>query len=79
MADNLKEWYGEDQIEVIKVDGGVARDISGKYGIESYPKLMVIFPNSEGNMINIFKEKERNYENFKQWALSNLVKISPKP
>lgn len=79
LSDNLKEWYGEDQIEVIKVDGSLARDISGKYGIESYPKLMVIYPNSDGNTMNIFKEKERTFETMKYWALSHLTRISTKP
>lgn len=64
LADNLKLWYGEDQVEIIKVDGGIARDISSKYGIEAYPRLMVIYPNSNGNTMNIFKDKDRNYENF---------------
>ena len=40
---------------------------------------MVIFPNSNGNTINIFKEKERTYETMKYWALANLVNCEAKP
>lgn len=40
---------------------------------------MVIHPNSNGNVVNIFKEKERNFENFKYWALGQMKDATPKP
>jgi hypothetical protein len=69
LADNLKKWYGEDQVEVIKVDGGIAKDISYKYGVERYPKFMAILPNSDGNSVTTFSAPTRNYSSLKKWAL----------
>lgn len=33
VVDDLKSWYGEDVLEVIKVDGNIGRDISAKYNV----------------------------------------------
>jgi len=68
--DNMREEYGEDQVEFIKVDAKSGRDISSRYGISSYPTFMVIHPGSNGKVFDFFEEDRRTARAFKKWAVS---------
>jgi len=72
----MREEYGEDQVEFIKVDAKSGRDITSRYGISSYPTFMAIHPNSNGKLIDFFEEGTRTLRTFKKWA-TGLMKINP--
>jgi thiol-disulfide isomerase/thioredoxin len=76
-VDNMREEYGDDQVEFIKVDAKSGRDIVSRYGIQSYPTFMVIHPVSGGKLIELFEENTRSARVFKKWALSLMKNVRP--
>jgi hypothetical protein len=50
IADDMVEWFGLDQVAIIKVDGQIVTAIATKYSIQSYPSFIHIAPNTDGKL-----------------------------
>lgn len=70
-------WFGESKVAFFKIDGNIVRDISNKFKVPSYPYLIYLAPNSNGNTGSVFNKNPRNYENFKRWVLESLENEEP--
>lgn len=62
----------------IKVDGAKAgKEIASMYRIPSYPKFMVIHPNSNNGKLIDFFDDDRTASSFKKWAKAIMKDVEP--
>ncbi len=72
IIDDMTKWYGNGPIVFIKIDGTRIREFSRRYKINSFPKFLVIYPQTDGAEYSVFKANKRDYASFKQWMLNVL-------
>ena len=52
--------------------GVIAKSLSSKYNIQSYPSIVYIAPNTNGTIGTFFDRNPRNYESLKKWILDSM-------
>lgn len=65
----MKEWYGEDKVAFVKIDGNKIRKLADMYKVPSYPFFVGVVPNTNGKTFSAFKYSPRNYDTMKKWML----------
>ena len=77
LVHDMREMYGEDHVEFLKVNGDEIYEVSRKYSVMSFPTFIYIHPNSRGMKANQFTE-ERTYESMKDWMMHFMKDVPQK-
>ena len=71
LVTDMKEMYGEDNVEFVKIDGQKVYEPSRKYSVHSFPTFVYVQPNTRGLKAIVFRG-DRTYDNMKSWMMKIL-------
>ncbi|CDW79110.1 protein disulfide [Stylonychia lemnae] len=73
LIEDMNEWYGEEKVEFIKVDGNKIKKLQELYKVPSYPYFVAVVPGTNGKTYSAFKYQPRNYDTLKKWMLEVMA------